>query len=159
MFIAIWRIHPRNARSSHYCLIFPNDHRVSRFLENFCKVWVYRFTCILFELERAQSLVLFWLCRFLSPLSIVPFVTLVGLGLYERGFPQVSIFTYILENDIPLFSCSDCGNSPPLLASFDHLESPPCDMYDVNWTFSKKCNFSLSHIDEIGVTEDKQMGP
>ena len=29
------------------------------------------------------------LCRFLSPLAAVPFITLTGLGLFARGFPQV----------------------------------------------------------------------
>lgn len=31
-----------------------------------------------------------WILRFLSPLSAVPLVSLVGFGLYEFGFPGVS---------------------------------------------------------------------
>lgn len=30
-------------------------------------------------------------CRFFSPLSMAPVVSLVGLGLFQRGFPLVSI--------------------------------------------------------------------
>lgn len=39
---------------------------------------------------------LFQLFRFLSPLSAVPLVTLVGFGLYEFGFPGVSIEVDVL---------------------------------------------------------------
>ena len=34
-------------------------------------------------------------CRFLSPLSSVPLVSLVGFGLYELGFPGVSLLLQI----------------------------------------------------------------
>ncbi|KAJ8449130.1 hypothetical protein Cgig2_004185 [Carnegiea gigantea] len=33
--------------------------------------------------------------RFLSPLSVVPLISLVGFGLYELGFPGVSIILYV----------------------------------------------------------------
>jgi len=36
------------------------------------------------------SSIFFIFCRFLSPLSAVPLVALVGFGLYELGFPGVS---------------------------------------------------------------------
>lgn len=39
---------------------------------------------------------LYWF-RFLSPLSAVPLVSLAGFGLYEFGFPGVSVFPLHLE--------------------------------------------------------------
>jgi hypothetical protein len=40
--------------------------------------------------DKVTRLLFFFTCRFLSPLSAVPLVALVGFGLYELGFPGVS---------------------------------------------------------------------
>jgi len=46
--------------------------------------------------------------RLFSPLVIVPVVSLVGLGLFARGFPQVFIFSFSsLE---VLVATSRCGS-------------------------------------------------
>lgn len=38
----------------------------------------------------------FFMFRFMSPLSVVPLVTLTGFGLYEFGFPLVCTFCFVL---------------------------------------------------------------
>ena len=41
-----------------------------------------------FRIEKFTNIT-YWYCRFLSPLSVVPLVTLTGLGLFVLGFPRV----------------------------------------------------------------------
>lgn len=45
--------------------------------------------------------------RFLSPLSAVPLVALAGFGLYEFGFPGVSIYIYTHMIYIATYTVTD----------------------------------------------------
>jgi hypothetical protein len=47
---------------------------------------------------------LIFFCRFLSPLSAVPLVSLVGFGLYELGFPGVSLLLHIYTGHVQHWS-------------------------------------------------------
>lgn len=70
-------------------------------------------TSCLIRLEPCSLTYLFSMViiRFLSPLSVVPLVALVGFGLYQLGFPQVCMNLYsavvkLLPFSFPLFSVS-----------------------------------------------------
>jgi hypothetical protein len=52
-------------------------------------------TFVEFQFVQLQSSHLFH--RFLSPLSAVPLVSLAGFGLYELGFPGVSIIMLLIR--------------------------------------------------------------
>jgi hypothetical protein len=50
-----------------------------------------------------------WYCRFLSPLSVVPLVTLTGLGLFVLWFPRVHtlplLWLFVLNNFHIMITC------------------------------------------------------
>ncbi|GAV56594.1 Xan_ur_permease domain-containing protein, partial [Cephalotus follicularis] len=67
--------------------------------------------------------------RFLSPLSVVPFVTYTGLGLYHLGFPMVLVF---LERELDYLHVMLNGTfSLQYLPRYMHSKRPICDRFAV----------------------------
>ena len=64
---------------------------------------------------------LYFCFRFLSPLSAVPLVALSGFGLYELGFPVVSIFA--------------TRTSPCFVVFFLYFKIITCDSHSFDWCF------------------------
>lgn len=89
--IEVSQINERNSRGCHDFIHTSNFVWFSGNMENCCEVYFPNsFEILLFCLELSNELnSLVSCCRFLSPLSAVPLVTLVGLGLYQHGFPMV----------------------------------------------------------------------
>ena len=91
-------------------------------------------TCPLWK-SRASRCSLFPFFRFLSPLSAVPLVSLVGFGLFELGFPGVSFFLCSFRFQITYlssFSLQEIWRSPRMLG---------CQMCG-NWT-ARACPFGV----------------
>lgn len=90
----------RHTRGSNCHCQFSDNCGISRLVEKCCKVKTetlnyYWKSYSLWIVTLVRSLI-YWF-RFLSPLSIVPYISFVGLGMYHLGFPMVnSSWSFIL---------------------------------------------------------------
>jgi nucleobase transporter 1/2 len=94
IFLEVYYDNERDSRCFDHKLKFSNGYWIFRFLEECCKVSsTNKFRIRYLYNTLICNLILYVYCfihRFLSPLSVVPYVTFAGLGLYQLGFPMVT---------------------------------------------------------------------
>lgn len=104
-FLEVYYDNERDSRCFDHKFKFPNGYWIFWFLEKCCQVSICNFFCFDFyvNLWFVILYVHWFIHRFLSPLSVVPYVTFAGLGLYQLGFPMVK--NWGLKNTTLLIFC------------------------------------------------------
>ena len=84
---------------------------------------------------------LFSFCRFMSPIVIAPVTTLVGLGLFERGFPGVIAVSSVIQ----CYESPFLGGRKSTLFSFHSISLKnrvnPCRLQSV-WKLASQLSWS-----------------